>query len=355
MISTSFETCQVSATSVGHPRLGIYGLSVIEPDSRHSSTFTPVWYNAWEAQQYTQACKSRSKTQWLVTRFGGGALGSATAREISCALEMSSQTALEEGRECMEMGRYLSKERLALLYFDAWGQTSYLEPAGSWKDSFSIDVIPWKLLKELQVGAFSCKIRAGRGAFVDGLRIASHLLAAGAADAVLIGGLFKFHPILGFSSATATAKSEKQWLLRGGAYTAPVIERAGFALVGRPHPKNGSVIHVAVPPSVQLPSGFRKAVVGLGRQFSEMASTASAVIGGISPSMALAKLEMEAAREFNQDVVYVNTSSMYGDSGSVNALLALSHYQKLRQHCPSDPALLCMESAEGNAQTILLE
>ena len=343
------------AALVGAPRLGIYGLSLVEPDPRHLGAFTPSWYNAWEARTYEQACKSRSKTHWPVTRFGGGAPGSATAREISSALEMSSEAALEEGRKGIEGAGRLGKERLALVYFDCWGQTSYLESAGSWKDSFSIDVIPWKLLKELQVGAFSCKVRAGRGAFVDGLRIASHLLAAGAADAVLIGGLFKFHPVLGLSAASATAKAEKRWLERRGAYTAPVVERVGFALVGRPHPHDVGVVHATVYPAARLPQGFGASVAELGQRWGDTAPAASTVIGGISPSSALADLEAQATRAFSRNAAYVHTADTYGDSGGLNPLLALHYFRKPRPHRPGDSAMLCMESEEGHAQTILLE
>src|SRR6218665_1011685 len=44
--------------SAGARRLGVYGLSVVEPDPRHMSTFSPSWYNAWEAKTYVQACKN---------------------------------------------------------------------------------------------------------------------------------------------------------------------------------------------------------------------------------------------------------------------------------------------------------
>jgi hypothetical protein len=354
MIATTSEASKVAAT-VDYPRLGIYGLSVIEPGSHHSATFAPVWYNAWEALKYQQGCKSRSKNHWSLTRFGDGVPSSATVREISYALEISSRTTLKQGRECLESGKSLRKERLALLYFDAWGQTSYLEPVSSWKDSFSTDVIPWKLLKDLQVGAFSCKIRAGRGAFLDGLKIASNLLAADAADAVLIGGLFRFHPVLGFSCATATAKSEKKWIMRSGAYTAPVIERAGFALVGRSHPKNESIFHASLSSSLQLPLGFKKSVAELHQHLEKISPTASVIIGGISPSMALAEMEMEAARKLKQDPAYINMSNIYGDSGSINVLLALSHYRENRQYHAADSAVLCLESAHGYVQTIILE
>lgn len=339
----------------GAPRMGIYGLSLVEPDPRHQDTFTPAWYNAWESRMYEQACKSRSKTHWAVTRFGGGAPGSATAREISSALELSSKAALEEGRKGIDTVGCLSKERLALVYFDAWGQTSYLESAGSWKDSFSIDVIPWRLLKELQVGAFSCKVRAGRGAFVDGLKIASHLLGAGAADAVLIGGLFRFHPALALSAASATARAEKHWLDRQGAYMAPVVERAGFALVGRPHPHDEGVIHATVCPSARLPRGFCASVAELCRHWGHTAPAASTVIGGISPSSALADLEVQATRAFSRNAVYVNTADTYGDSGGLNPLLAMHCFRKPCPPRPAGSALLCLESEEGHAQTILLE
>jgi len=331
------------------PQLGLYGLSVIEPPAQHLRTFAPRWYHAWEAKLYADACKQRAQTRWALTRFGGGAQDASTTREIAKALELTSRAALDQGRKAIGQ---LDKARLALLYFDAWGQASYLEPSGSWKDAFSTDVIPWKILKALQVGAFSCKLRAGRGAFVDALRLASHLLNADHADAVLVGGLYRFHPVLGFSRAAASAKSEQHWLGRKGAYTAPVIERAGFALIGPAPPADSRAIRITLPPAVRLSKGFDAAAAGLAQYFAQTAQTASTVIGGISPSSALAELETRAARAFNPDAAYINTSAMYGESGGVTPLLALSHYQTLPGPAP---ALISLESADGDAQTLLLE
>jgi len=331
------------------PQLGLYGLSVIEPPAQHLRTFAPRWYNAWEARLYADACKARAQTCWALTRFGGGAQDASTTREIAQALELSSRAALDQGRKAI--GR-LDKARLALLYFDAWGQASYLEPSGSWKDAFSTDVIPWKVLKALQVGAFSCKLRAGRGAFMDALRLVSHLLNADSADAVLVGGLYRFHPVLGFSRAAASANSEQRWLGRKGAYRVPVIERAGFALIGRAPPTGSDAIRLTLPPATALPKGFDAASAGLRQYFARTAQTASTIIGGISPSSALAELETRAARAFNPDAAYLNTSALYGESGGVTPLLALSHYQTLPEPAP---ALVCLESTDGDAQALLLE
>jgi len=334
------------------PGLGIYGLSVIEPSAQHLKTFTPVWYNAWEARMYAKACRSRARTRWPITRFGGGARDSSTTREIAFALEMASHKALQEGRKAIAAGGRISKERLALLYYDSWGQASYLEPSGSWKDTFSIDVIPWKVLKALEIGAFSCKIRAGRGSFVDALRIAALLLKADTADAVLVGGLFRFHPVLGFSSVLNSAACEQRWLGRKGRDTSPVVERVGFALVGRP---DAGAIRVSLAPAARLRNGFARSVSELGQHFAQASRAASTVIGGMSPSSALADLEARAALDFNPDAAYINTSAVYGDSGGIAPLLALSHYRTLQPQRAGTPALLCMTGARGEVHTLVLE
>jgi len=334
------------------PELGIYGLSVIEPSAQHLKTFTPVWYNAWEARMYAKACRSRARTRWPITRFGGGARDSSTTREIAFALETASHKALQEGRKAIAAGGRISKERLALLYYDSWGQASYLEPSGSWKDAFSIDVIPWKVLKALEVGAFSCKIRAGRGGFVDALRIAALLLAADTADAVLVGGLFRFHPVLGFSTVLSSAACEQRWLGRKGRDTSPVVERVGFALVGKP---DAGAIRVSLAPTARLRNGFAQSVCELGQHFAKASQAASSVIGGMSPSSALADLEARAALDFNPDAAYINTAAIYGDSGGIAPLLALSHYRTLRQQRQQAPALLCMTGAHGDVHTLALE
>jgi|GEM_PF-3564207 len=355
---SSQELASACTKTVDATCLGVYGLSVIEPTSAHLCLFTPRWYNAWEAKMHANACKWRAKTSWLITRFGGQEKARAT-REIAFALELSSRRAMEEGVKIIGKSGRIAKERLALLYFDAWGQASYLEQSNSWKDSFSMDVIPWKILKELQVGAFSSKIRAGKGAFADGMRMAAYLLAADAVDAVLLGGLYRFYPVLGFSEATASAKSEWRWLGRKGAYTAPVVERVGFALLGRtpsPEQQQAGAVRIELQRPQRLPTGFSQSLAGLEQYFKQSVKAPSRVIGGLSPSLLLADLEAQATLKTNRQAAYTHIASLYGDSGGIAPLLALSHYCAFcRTGTPMDSALLCMETPYGEAQAFLLE
>jgi len=339
--------------------LGIYGLSIIEPATQNAYNFVPKWYKAWEAKMYAEACKYCQKDNWSITHFGGHTQNTSATREIAFALERSSRDAMQEGRTLMG-GARINKERLALLYFDAWGQASYLEQGGSWKDNFSIDVIPWKVLKELQVGAFSCKIRSGRTAFEQAMQLASLLLSADLVDAVLVGGLFRFHPLLGFSEAITMVKTEQYWLEGKGINTTPVVERAGFMLVGNApseEQQKSGAIRIGLLPATRLYAG--KAFSGLKLRFEDAAKTASILIGGVSPSLALSNLENKAILTSNPQAGYINTCSLYGDSGGINPLLAISHYRNLRRRYNSKDsipsALFCMESIYGDAYTFLLE
>ena len=192
------------------------------------------WFRAWEGDLYRRAMRKTARSQWDLTRFsvdGGPEASRAGYRETQAAVSQAAKQAMVMAES--NCGRPGPRERLALLYFDFWGQCSHLEQAFNWRDSFDLDVIPKFLLRDHGVNGYSCKIQAGRAAFVQGLNMAAELFDGGDIDSVLLGGVFRFYPALGFSEALVNAEQEQRWLGKGGQHTAAVIERAGFVVLKR--------------------------------------------------------------------------------------------------------------------------
>ena len=98
--------------------------------------------------------------------------------------------------------------------------------------------------------------RVGYEAFIQALRMAQSLLHSGAADSVLLGGLFRSFPVLCFAEARSGNAAERAWLGRGGQHNAPLVERAGFMVLRRGEVvMEGDVVTAAPGSGVWLPRG----------------------------------------------------------------------------------------------------
>ena len=251
------SSCGVSR--VDSPRLLLAGLSVVQP-TRAAEPYAMRWFRAWEGDLYRRAMRKTARSQWDLTRFsvdGGPEASRAGYRETQAAVSQAAKQAMAMAES--NCGRPGPRERLALLYFDFWGQCSHLEQAFNWRDSFDLDVIPKFLLRDHGVNGYSCKIHAGRAAFVQGLNMAAELLDGGDIDSVLLGGVFRFYPALGFSEALVNAEQEQRWLGKGGRHTAAVIERvASF----KPRPvTNGGLQFIEVATLTTIKGGEARNIV----------------------------------------------------------------------------------------------
>jgi hypothetical protein len=334
--------------------LMIAGLSVVQP-TREAAPYSMRWYRAWESDLYRRAVRNTGRRQWDLTRFsvdGGPDALKAGYRETQAAISQAAKQAMAVAES--NCGRPGSRERLALLYFDFWGQCSHLEQAFNWRDSFDLDVIPKFLLRDHGVNGYSCKIQAGRAGFVQGLRIANDLLNGGDIDSVLLGGVFRFYPALGFSEAIVNAEQEQRWLGKGGQHSALIIERAGFVVL-----KRADAAVKAKAPPLMIASPQYLAISRSGEAVSQQLTHAwsallpeacGSIYGGLYPSSGLATAEGSASAAISSHMRYENLCRRFGDSGGINPLLALQHYaERKRTTAGGDisPALLSLSDSNG--------
>ena len=347
---------------IAAPRLMVAGLSVVQP-TRAAEPYAIRWFRAWEGDLYRRAMRKAARPQWDLTRFsidGGPEAGRAGYRETQAAVSQAAKQAMAAAES--NCGRPGSRERLALVYFDFWGQCSHLEQASNWRDSFDLDVIPKFLLRDHGVNGYSCKIQAGRAAFVQGLNVAAELLDGGDIDSVLLGGVFRFYPALGFSEALVNAEQEQRWLGKGGRHMAAVVERAGFVVLKR---SDAAVRKARAPVIVDAAeylavSGSRAAATRqLSLAWSKLLPEARGTIyGGLYPSSALAATEQAAAAVMGPQLAYENICSRFGDSGGINPLLALQQYAQLKNAAVDGqmaPALLSLSDSSGGTWLLKCE
>lgn len=347
---------------IDSPRLMLAGLSVVQP-TRAAVPYAMRWFRAWEGDLYRRAMRKTARPQWDLTRFsvdGGSEASKAGYRETQAAVSQAAKQAMAAAES--NCGRPGPRERLALLYFDFWGQCSHLEQAFNWRDSFDLDVIPKFLLRDHGVNGYSCKIQAGRAAFVQGLNMAAELLDGGDIDSVLLGGVFRFYPALGFSEAIVNAEQEQRWLGKGGQHTAAVIERAGFVVLKRGDAttrKTHAPVMVDAARYLSLTGSRAAATQQLSLAWSDLLPEARGMIyGGLYPSSALAAAEEAASAAMGQQMVYENICHRFGDSGGVNPLLALQQHAQ-RKSADVDghvaPALLSLSDSNGGTWLLKCE
>ncbi|MBC9251892.1 hypothetical protein A9179_16600 [Pseudomonas alcaligenes] len=330
----------------------LVGLSVVQPEQA-PQPFAPRWFRAWEAVQYRRAVRRTGRRCWDISRFSGGEAGEASKpgyRDSLAAVALAAKQALAQAEA--NCGRRSARERMALVYFDFWGQSSHLEHAFNWRDSFDLDVIPKFLLRDHAIEAFSCKVQAGRAAFIQGLRVASELLRAGSADSVLLGGLFRFHPVLGFAEAIGNAEQERRWLGRGGQHNAPLLERAGFVVLKRADVAASTrqpCMQLGMPHYLALPAGRAASQATWHEAWQARLPQGRALLyGGHYPSSLLAEAENQALASLGDQVVYENICRRFGDSGGINPLLALQrHAQRKASDSAAPAALLSLSDSCG--------
>ncbi|MES2817499.1 MAG: hypothetical protein V4812_00745 [Pseudomonadota bacterium] len=332
--------------------LAVAGLSVVQPQVA-PQPFAARWFRAWEGDLHRQAVRKTGRRHWDLTRFGvdGEPQESKLGyRETLAAVGLAAKQALAAADA--RCGRRGVRERLALLYFDFWGQCAHLEQAFNWRDGFDLDVIPKFLLRDHGVDGYSCKLQAGRAAFVQGLRAAGELLHGGDIDRVLLGGVFRFYPALGFSEAIGNVERERRWLGRGGQHNAPIVERAGFVVLTRAQAAAGAKtapVLIGAPQYLALPARRAAASAALSTAWSALLpESRGRVYGGLYPSSLLADMENAAAASQGDELLYENICRRFGDSGGINPLLALQRYAERKAGADQAlPALLSLSDSSG--------
>lgn len=358
--SRAASSAELLSEAPASTALALVGLSVVQPE-RASLPYAARWFRAWEGDLYRRAVRKTGRRQWDLSRFsvdGGFEASKAGYRETLAAVGQAAKQCLSAAEA--NCGRRGSRERMALVYFDFWGQCSHLEQAFNWRDGFDFDVIPKFLLREHGVDGYSCKVQAGRAGFVQGLRVAGELLNGGDIDSVLLGGVFRFYPALGFSEAIGNAEQERRWLGKGGQHNAPIVERAGFILLKRAEAavkaKTAPVL-LGTPQYLAVASGREAASQQLSAAWSTLLPEARALVyGGLYPSSLLATVEGGAAAAMGDQLVYENLCRRFGDSGGINPLLALQRYSE-RKAVAADavPALLSLSDSHGGTWLLRCE
>lgn len=329
--------------------LAVDGLAVARPEAHDGGPYQPQWFRAWEAELYRHVRNRMGRGPSSISRFDGETMRGryrATQRAMAVTCRQAITQAGASGR-ARPRG-----DRIALLYFDHWGQAAHLESVSSWRDAFDLDVIPKFLLREHGIRGFSCRIRGERDALVDGLTVASELLAAHEIDLAIVGGVFRVHPALCFSATLSDAAQEQQWLgRRRGHYEAALVEGVGFVVVRRPeNPVNTrSVLLLGSPTHLHLPGNEHRAALALADAWRGVAQRRAWVVcGGMSPSEALRRIEARAARLAGRGPVH-EVCQQLGDSGCINALLGLQWIaQRGRAHA-NELGLMTIGDGSGHA------
>lgn len=328
--------------------VGVFGISMVE--SGHTFVpFEPSWFNANEARFFKQAQRRHAQPEWLFSRFGmsDAEMGSehmrrAEYREALNAVAKVCRNAFDQVGRKLET--QIRKQRSAFVYFDAWGETATFEGANSWRDVISLDLLPKPILRDYGFRGFSCKVRGERNGFMHAIRLASDLLNSNEMDTVVVAGLFRSLPLMVLSSAA------ERVALHGGTRAklgtpCPSVERAGCVVLRR-LPAQG--MSIAITSYSRLPGHQQLAREHLASEWKARCNERTAyVMAGLHPSAAMRDLEREAYAASAIGKRYLSVCDVYGDSGCMNPMLALSHLSSAPSWRARSHALISADDGRG--------
>lgn len=326
--------------------INLVGFSLLEPRMA-MQRFSPTWYNVWEAWWHKKANAKAGCNQWLFKRFGidndilpEEALRKANYRDWLNGLNAASSQAVALLGSKGEFR--LRHERNALIYVDAWGETSVFEGANSWRDSLSIDILPKNIVRDYGIKDFTCKIRGERNGLMNALQVAQDCLNSNMADNVIICGQFRSFPVLVFSESQRFPSAS----LRGQtpANSQVSVERVGCMILKKA-PGQGVAVHLsdyqALPDSTP-----QRARLLAERCTQYLGADTRTVLGVTPPALSLRALQRQAFEQLPPNLACVSLSDLYGDSGCMNPALA---WQYLLQGNLTGHSLLSVLDGEGGA------
>lgn len=103
--------------------------------------------------------------------------------------------------------RSLKNERNGLIYIDSWGDLSSFEKIDNWKDTYSINIIPKKIIKDYSIKHFTSKLRGERNGFLNAFLMAQGLLNSDMLDNVFIYAGYRAVPVMMFTEIDKQPKT----------------------------------------------------------------------------------------------------------------------------------------------------
>lgn len=339
--------------------INLLGFSLLEAPTGQQ-LFQPNWFNVWEAYLHQRAVKRSGRSRWLFKRFGidrteasRDQLRRAHYRQWLNGLSLACKQAFQQNVPTAPARSH--HQKTALIYFDCWGETALFEQSNSWRDTFSIDMLPKTLVRDYQITDFSCKLRGERNGLLLGLRLAMDRLNSGGVDTVLLCGQFRAIPVLVLSEAglglpaAGTASRVKN-------HSQICVERLGCLLLKKA-PNQGMALnlsHYCQLADCQNPFAINTAARQLAENWQGyLGSNTSRLYSVSPPSPRFEAIHQHAFNALNtrlkkqqknalaaREMTHYPLCEEYGDSGCLNPALALQHlfHPNCDHTCDADPA-----------------
>jgi len=280
--------------------------------------FQPGWHNVWEATLHKQSLHRTRASDWLFRRFGSDTPLAPRKTHLRDSMQAFTDTchlALQRPQAQQHLRQKGGKN--ALIYFDSWGENSLFEDIDNWRDSLFADILPKKIAYTYALQAFSGKLRGERDGFLLALQMAQDCLHSGVADNVVICGQHRHFPVLTMSEALTWSQLPPFTQRNNGALIA--VERNLCMLVSKP---TGALPTIFLNPRIALPAGKKASTAFIAECWRHVAGMQ---IYSSAPPMSALQTRIQHAAESSQ-AAHVSLFTKYGDSGSLNPALGLSHW-----------------------------
>lgn len=190
--------------------INIAAFSIHEPTDP-LVTFEPSWYNVWESHMLRCSHNKTGSSSWSFKRYGFNnemyreGIRKVSYRPFINAMENTFSHAYNSLN--IKNRRLLKNERNGLIYIDSWGDLSSFEKIDNWKDTYSINIIPKKIIKDYAIKHFTSKLRGERNGLLNAFLMAQGLLNSDMLDNVFIYAGYRAVPVMMFTEIDKQPKT----------------------------------------------------------------------------------------------------------------------------------------------------
>lgn len=310
---SSFDTVNIAAFSIYEP-------------TKPLIPFIPSWYNVWESHMFNKANKKTGHDSWCFKRYGINydiylreGLRKTSYRPYIHAMEQAFDDAYSQLNHKQQ--NILKKERNGLIYVDSWGELSVFEKIDSWRDAYTLNIIPKSIIKKFGIKDFSCKVRGERNGLMSALLLAQNLLNSNQLDNVFIYGGFRAIPILVFTEIERQPKVRKTGnpLINNSIS----VERTSCLILNK---KNDSNTSIYVNRYFSLSEDKRESINILLKNWNDcIGENTHSIYSAFLPTYEYIDIQNKSFNKLIPDVDYYTLNTMYGDSGFLTPALMLNH------------------------------
>lgn len=308
----------------------ITGIGLCTPDCRDKKIFVPRLNNAYEQEIFQKLCRISTNDEWYTASFDEQCFHDKSSFQDYGlrAVEKSFDCAFSSAKLSYKLHKNL-KNRVAVIYFNSYGNTSFLKLKPRKKDILYLDFFPSYILEKNNIKGYAVKLLGERNTGMEALNLAYNLLCLEVFNIIIVGGLCRIEPYLTWTDLIEFISWEKGYFKKKPVKKSSDLvnlssERCVFLVLEREFGTIPGRHHLQIQPPVSY--NFLEENSSIrniwDRECSQILKDSSPdlVYGGFCGSTIINGIEREYFSGLVNPERLINLTRTYGDSSGVNIL-----------------------------------